>query len=176
MANISLEGSLRTCKVDTAWANKLQSDRFLNPNMMVCPIWAGHDTSGRRICPDTYNTKTAGCNSAADRVIVENGLRPQYIEYINLDASGIRGGQQCYQGQVNPDTVCNKNVMSDVHKQTGQFGYTTGFSQVIPNCMSCQKYPDKRAYGQTVKPKTKVVEDYIRTKNRQKNALKRRRW
>lgn len=151
MSNISLEGAIRTCKVDTAWANRLESDRFLNPNLMVCPPWNGVDTSGRPACWDSYYTKTPGCNSAADRVTVENGLRPQYIEYVNLDAAGIRGGQGCNnQHQINPDTVCHKNTIDAVHDRTGQYGLTTGFSQhIFPNCMSCQNYPNKRAYGQT---------------------------
>ena len=33
MSLISLEGSVRTCKVNTAWANRIQSDRFENPNL-----------------------------------------------------------------------------------------------------------------------------------------------
>ena len=42
--SVSLESALRTCKVDTAWADKIASDRFLNPDNMVCPIWNGMDT------------------------------------------------------------------------------------------------------------------------------------
>lgn len=149
MANISLEGSIRTCKVDTGWSQRLQSDRFLNSNLMVCPPWNGVDTSGRPVCWDSFKTKSAGCNSASDRVIVENGLRPQYIEYVNLNAAGIRGGPECGQEQVNPDTVCHKNALDATHNQTGQFGLQTGFSQnIFPNCMSCQKYPSQRAYGE----------------------------
>jgi hypothetical protein len=146
--SISLEGSIRSCKVDTAWANRLQSDRFLNPSQMLCPPWNGVDTSGRSVCPDSYYTKTPGCNSASDRVVVENELRPQYIEYVNLDAYGIRGGQECGVNQVNPDTVCHQRQMDNVHKHTGQFGLNTGFSQNIrASCTSCQAYPDQRAYG-----------------------------
>ena len=37
--SISLEGSIRTCKVDTAWDVRAQSDRFFNPNQMICPVW-----------------------------------------------------------------------------------------------------------------------------------------
>lgn len=88
---ISLEAAIRTCKVDTGWANKVESDRFLNPNNMVCPIWNGVDLTGRRVCPDSFYTKRAGCNSAEDRVVVENAQRPQYMEYINLSANGIDG-------------------------------------------------------------------------------------
>ena len=148
MSSLSLESAIRTCKIDTSWANKLQSDRFLNSNQMLCPPWLGFDTQGRPVCPDSFYTKTPGCNSAADRVVVENGLRPQYIEYVNLDAAGIRGGQQCGNNQINPDTVCHQNTLDAVHKQTGQYGLQTGFSQnIFPNCVSCQNYPDQRAYG-----------------------------
>jgi hypothetical protein len=143
---ISLEGSIRTCKVDTGWANRLESDRFLNSNTMICPTWNGVDTSGRPANADSYYTKSAGCNSAADRVIVENGLRPQYIEYINLDAAGIRGGQQCPQYGVNPDTVCHSTEMGKVPGLTGQYGLVTGFSQnIYPGCLSCSTQPDQRA-------------------------------
>jgi len=89
--SISLESAIRTCKVDTGWANKVESDRFLNPFNMVCPVWSGVDLTGRRVSPDSFYTKTAGCNSAEDRVVVENAQRPQYMEYINLSANGIYG-------------------------------------------------------------------------------------
>lgn len=88
---ISLEKNIRTCKVDDGWANKIQSDRFLNPANMVCPIWQGIDSAGRPVCTDSYDTKTAGCNNAEDRVVVENNLRPNYIEYVNLSAMGYEG-------------------------------------------------------------------------------------
>ena len=88
---ISLEGAVRTCKVNTAWANRIQSDRFENPRLMVCPTWSGVDNAGRPVSADSYMTKTAGCNSALDRVDVENYQRPQYIENMGLDAAGING-------------------------------------------------------------------------------------
>ena len=89
---ISLEAATRTCKVDTASAARLESDRFLNPVNVVCPNWTGKDLAGRQVSADSFYTKRAGCNSAADRVIVENALRPQYSEFINLDVGeGLRG-------------------------------------------------------------------------------------
>jgi hypothetical protein len=88
---ISLEKSVRTCKVDTAWAPRVESDRFFNPNLMVCPVWNGMDSAGREVCPDSFFTKNAGCNSPEDRVVVENNLRPQYFEYINLAEPGVAG-------------------------------------------------------------------------------------
>jgi hypothetical protein len=143
---ISLEGSIRTCKIDAGWAQRLQSDRFLNSNIMLCPPWNGVDTSGRPVCWDSYWTKDAGCSSAADRVIVENALRPQYMEYVNLDAAGLRGGSDCNTGEVYSDTVCHQNYLNQKHKLTGQFGLQTGFSQnIMPSCTSCRSMPDPRA-------------------------------
>jgi len=169
--NISLEGSIRTCKVDTAWANKLESDRFLNSNLMLCPPWNGVDTAGRPASVDSFNTKTAGCNSAQDRVVVENGLRPQYIEYVNLDAAGIRGGQQCANNQINPDTVCHKKVLDATHQITGQYGLQTDFSQnIAPNCMSCQNYPDQRAYGSQKMRANQRIYQGLRTQNNNKRS------
>ena len=146
MANISLEGSIRTCRIDSGWANKLYSDRFLNPSNMLCIPWNGVDTSGRPVCADSYYTKTPGCNSALDRVHVENLLRPQYMEYVTLDAEGIKGDQTCMgrTASANPDSVCRRKQMQSVHKQTGQYGLQTGFSQnIVSNCATCQNIPDR---------------------------------
>jgi len=85
---ISLLSSVQTCKVNTAYANKLESDRYQNPNSLLCPVWNGHDSYGRSVCYDSYYTKTSGCSSASDRVVVENYLRPQYADYIALNADG----------------------------------------------------------------------------------------
>lgn len=91
MATFSLESAIRTCKVDTGYANKVESQRILDRNTMICPIWNGTDLTGRSVSRDSFYTKSAGCNSAEDRVYVENNLRPQYMEYINLSANGIQG-------------------------------------------------------------------------------------
>ena len=96
---ISLLGSINVCKVNTGWADKIQSDRFENPNNMTCPLWNGQDSFGRFVHPDSFYTKNGGCNSADDRVAVENALRPQYIEYVALDAAGFR--DISYAGQPN---------------------------------------------------------------------------
>ena len=136
MSNLSLEASIRTCKVDTAWANKIESDRFLNPQNMLCPPWNGVDSAGRPACPDSYYTKTPGCNSASDRVTVENGLRPQYIEYVNLDAAGIRGGLDCGADRANADVRCGANNLRQSQKNTGNWGFGVK-NKLYPNCVSC---------------------------------------
>jgi len=91
MSSLSLTASIQTCVIDTGIATKIQSDRFLNPTNMVCPIWDGTNLKGQQVCPDSFYTKRAGCNSALDRVVVENNHRPKYFDYVTLNAAGING-------------------------------------------------------------------------------------
>jgi hypothetical protein len=149
--SVSMESAIRTCKVDTAWADKVESDRFLNPDNMVCPLWNGLDTAGRAACPDSFMTKQAGCNSAEDRVVVENSVsRPQYMEYINLNSSGIEGdiyaGNEPYEnsGYRTKDLQNNHNI-------TGQFGLVTGYGQnVYPPCQGSGRSGSTTAYQQAM--------------------------
>ena len=153
--SVSLESGIRTCKVVTGWADKVQSDRFQNPNLMVCPVWNGVDSAGRRACPDSFYTKRAGCNSAEDRVVVENNVsRPQYMEYVNLNAAGIAapiyGGTAPYQQEV----ARTKDLMSALHTDgnmgvTGQFGMSGGFTQTIKGCNSMGSSAGKSTYLKT---------------------------
>jgi hypothetical protein len=134
--NISLESSIRTCKIDPAYAAKVQSDRFLNPGNMVCPIWNGYDSAGRPACPASFNTKNAGCNSAEDRVFTENYQRPQYVQYVNLSSGGIDGE---FYGPTPPHSMTQWSQMkgaSDLHainNISGNYGLQFG-SNVFPNC------------------------------------------
>ena len=117
---ISLEASTRTCKVDTASAARSESDRFLNPNLVMCPVWTGKDLSGRTVAADSFYTKRAGCNSAEDRVIVENTLRPQYFEYINLNDFGVRGID--YENNMYfTDAGVGNRQLNDTQKYAGNF-------------------------------------------------------
>ena len=83
MSIVNLESALRTCKANSGNAERVLSDRFLNPTNLVCPVWNGLDAAGRVSCADGFKTKSAGCNSAQDRVGVENVQRPQYMQYIS---------------------------------------------------------------------------------------------
>lgn len=129
--SLSLEAAIRTCKVDTGWANKVESDRFFNQDLMVCPIWNGVDTAGRRVSPDSFYTKRAGCNSAEDRVVVENAQRPQYMEYINLSANGIDGNIYGNLGG-NKDEYGNTMAWNQV-------GRTNNMFNVAKDSQSCQQ-------------------------------------
>lgn len=92
--SLSLLSSINTCKVNTSYADKLQSDRYENPENMTCFVWNGLDNYGRPVSADSYYTKAAGCNDALDRVVVENFQRPRYMEYVSLDARGIKGSNE----------------------------------------------------------------------------------
>lgn len=133
---ISLNSSILTCKVDTANAARLDTDRFLNPSEMVCPVWSGYDSTGRKVCPDSYLTKKAGCHSASDRVIVENDLRPKYSQYVTLDASGLEG---TYDQHPSHKGCCDGKSHSDeANEQTGNFGLELQ-SYTYPKCCCNQQ-------------------------------------
>ena len=146
MSVISLEGAVRTCKVNTAWANRIQSDRFENPRLMVCPTWSGQDNAGRPVSADSYMTKSAGCNSALDRVDVENYQRPQYMEYMGLDAAGING--QFYDPNNMLSSQANQQerfVENFVPRVAGHFGNGPTYGT---NVTSCGHYPYETAQKQ----------------------------
>ena len=118
----SLNGSLRTCKVSTGWASRLQSDRFENPNLMVCPTWNGTDGAGRPVAPDSFMTKRAGCNSPEDRVTVENALRPEYSSYITLNTAGITAPLYGSVNQFTSGSAVEHQTVADADMITGNFG------------------------------------------------------
>lgn len=130
---ISINGSIRTCKVDTGYANRLQSDRFFNPNLQVCPVWTGTDTVGRPVCPDSFYTKTAGCNSAADRVLVENYLRPDYSEYLTLNPLGIDKETNMHTSGMQ----CSVAGLQEGFANTGHFGGVPNIGNYQVGCATC---------------------------------------
>lgn len=157
MANISLNKSTRTCKVNTGWADRIASDRFLNSDLMQCPVWSGRDLAGRSACADSFYTKRAGCNTSLDRINVENNLRPQYMEFITLDACGINGemyGEQSENIGVTEGYARTSGKMSSIRenyvpyqdaldgcaslnqipKYTGQFGQGNFRADIEPTC------------------------------------------
>jgi hypothetical protein len=166
--SVSLESAIRTCKVNTAWADRVESDRFLNPNNMVCPIWNGMDSTGRQVCPDSFYTKRAGCNSAEDRVMVENNVgRPQYMEYITLSSGGIKGN---IYGDSMPmqNSVKRRNQLDQVNQITGNFGSQFGAS-VYPSC-GYQPYRDAMAQQHQQQRQRQAMQNGYQAHNRRNNA------
>lgn len=133
MSSISLEKSIRTCDVNTGEANRIQSDRFFNPQNMVCIPWNGLDNEGREVCPDSFWTKTPGCDSAEDRVMVENAQRPKYMNYVTLGAQGISGhiyGNE----EAARQTAAKYKFDKSRDKVTGNFGLQWGANVDYQGC------------------------------------------
>lgn len=99
---ISLSKTIHGCNVDVSQAERMLSDRFLNPQNVVCPPWTGVDNLGRSVCSDSLYLKTAGCHHALDIVTKENYNRPQYSEYITLAGQGIQGNLSTVYGNNAP--------------------------------------------------------------------------
>uniref|UniRef100_A0A6C0KSK8 Uncharacterized protein n=1 Tax=viral metagenome TaxID=1070528 RepID=A0A6C0KSK8_9ZZZZ len=86
---MSLLANIDVSKTSVGSAERMIGNRTLNPDYQLCPIWNGNDLAGRSVCLDSFYTKYAGCNSALDRIKVENFLRPAYMNYVTQSAAGI---------------------------------------------------------------------------------------
>lgn len=130
---ISLEKSVRTCDVNTGEANRIQSDRFFNPQNMVCIPWNGINNKGQEVCPDSFYTKTPGCDSAEDRVMVENALRPKYFNYVTLGAQGVSG--HIYGNEdAQRNAISRTKFDASRNKITGNFGLSWGADVRYTGC------------------------------------------
>jgi hypothetical protein len=142
MSSLSLNASIRTCSVETGEASRIESDRFLNPNNMVCIPWNGYNNKGQKVCADSWNTKTAGCRSAMDRVSVENHLRPDYAAYVNLNTAGIQGdiyGNATAwdeSGSANAWQESRNHITGNYGNQWGSTNYQTCGLNAYENAMS----------------------------------------
>ncbi len=130
---LSLEKSVRTCQVNVGEANRIQSDRFENPMNMVCIPWNGLNNKGQVVSPDSFYTKTPGCNSAEDRVMVENAQRPNYMSYVTLGAQGIKGNiYGNMEAKVN--AVGRDRFDMSRNRITGNFGSQFGSNVAFRGC------------------------------------------
>lgn len=133
--SISLEKSVRTCSVNVGEANRIQSDRFFNPNNMVCIPWNGVNNKGQDVSPDTFYTKTAGCDSAEDRIYVENSQRPKYFNYVTLGAQGVQGDIYGRGNSDNFQDAMGRKAFDDSRNQiTGNFGKQFGANVAYQGC------------------------------------------
>lgn len=88
----------------------------------ICPI-AEQNVDGRAFHPNTTMSEKHGCYTPVNRIMIENGHRPQYAEYITHNVSGITG--------IDSQTARNtKYVSSEMARQNldehGSFGSTLG--------------------------------------------------
>jgi hypothetical protein len=122
--SVSLTSAINVCRVGSGEAARLESDRFLNPHNMVCPVWNGMNLVGQDVCPDSFMTKSAGCNSAMDRVLVESNLRPDYASYITLNMAGLKGeifGNPSARAQVDERHKMLKGIEGSIPNYGKQF-------------------------------------------------------
>ena len=151
MSYTSLTSAVKSCDVNVGYSTRLQSDRFLNPNLAVCPTWQGYDSAGRKVCADSYKVQgqqAGGCFSAEDRVLVEIGHRPRYFEYITLDAKGLKGTPAYMNTMQYANEKLNQKELSDSLKYTGQFGTATSGDFDAQLTTSCGYYPKNQAQAQ----------------------------
>ena len=121
--SIGLTSSLATNKVITGDDSRIQTNRIQNPNAMMCPVWSGTDLAGRQVCADSFNTKKEGCNSALDRIKVENLLRPSYSNFITISAVGITGDDANYGPNLSvSDSISASKDRLSRHANNGRFG------------------------------------------------------
>lgn len=143
MSNLSLLSSIKTCDVNSGYAQRLHSDRFLNANNTVCPTFNGFDLAGREVCPDSFflmNREAGGCFSATNRVSVENEHRPRYSAYVTLNMSGIddAAAPNSYANTgVNQTLQQRRQMLDNLDQVGGNFGLQRGASRQS----SCGHYP-----------------------------------
>jgi|UniRef100_A0A6C0E1L4 hypothetical protein len=143
---VNLESAIRTCKVDTGYSSRVQSDRFLNPSNLVCPVWNGLDTAGRLVCANSFKTKREGCNSAEDRVGIENIQRPQYMQYISMQTSANSYNNNYQVPEGVKENFENMDFSGDSKIYLAGFGQNLA-GQVYPRTCGYNRYDD---YSRTV--------------------------
>lgn len=134
MALTFIKNSIPIGNVQVGNDNKIQTNRFQNPEYQMCPIWNGHDLAGRAVCIDSFYTKYAGCNSPLDRIKVENFLRPAYMNFVTQSASGIAGVEADFGSNMDATNSAALSV-DRLNKQarTGQFGIVSPGESISRN-------------------------------------------
>ena len=136
----SLESAIKTLKVNTGSAPRLESERYIGSGeYKTCFTWDGRDLIGRRINPDSYYTKSPGCHSATDRILVENQIsRPRYYTYIALSPYGLMTGGGDYESINDASSYGDARRMWDdyvtpyyVAPYTKQYGFGTAINSAI---------------------------------------------
>jgi len=92
------------------------------------------------VCPDTFHTKSAGCNSAEDRILIENQItRPQYIPYINLNIDGVTGD---YMYDQDIKKTYDRSIELNDRLHTGGSGFGEQMSKFINQGGGCSRASD----------------------------------
>ena len=139
MSNVSLTANILTSKVNVGNADRLRTYRIQDPSAQMCPVWNGQDLAGRQSHEYGFYTKVEGCNSAEDRLAVENSLRPQYTNFVTYSAEGIAGYiyDKPLEGDRNNLQYNQEVYASNERRKTkannGQFGTVSPAESRIPS-------------------------------------------
>lgn len=97
------------------WGTYLASERYLNPNHMVCPTRASVDAMGRLSARTALNTETGGCTPALNRVHAENAVRASATSALGFSAYGLQTGGMCAPpGGVYPSAAARSRAERDL--------------------------------------------------------------
>jgi hypothetical protein len=110
-------------------------------------------------------TKSAGCFSAEDRVVVENNVsRPQYIEFLTLDAAGIAGdiygnsdikNEQKYRSRGFSKMLPSNNSFGI----TGQFGSGSGYT--AETRVGCHRTRGNSGFVDLARPGARLAAGFV---------------
>lgn len=166
--SISLEKSVRTCNVNVGEANRIQSDRFFNPSNMVCVPWNGLNNKGQEVSPDSFWTKTPGCDSAEDRVLVENAQRPKYFNYVTLGAQGVNGDIYGRSSSDNfKDALARDKFNNSRNQLSGNFGTQWGANVEYQGCTVGAYERNQAMMAQQDRAQNFMQNGYIANRNMQ---------
>jgi hypothetical protein len=163
--SMSLQASVRSCDVNVGEANRIQSDRFFNPSNMVCIPWNGMNNKGQEVSPDSFYTKTAGCDSAEDRVMVENAQRPKYMNYVTLGADGIEGHIYGNVSEVY-ESAAKKKFDDSRNEITGNFGTQLGAKVLTTSCSIGAYERGMSQMAESQRKETYLQNQYVTNSNR----------
>lgn len=139
-----ISNSILTSKVDQGCKERLRSHRDQDPDEMMCPVWNRYDNAGRPAGEYSFYTKRAGCNSALDRLNVENQQRPRYTNYVLTSAAGIAGYDNGYEVEnyegpggniAKVDEMNARNERRFAQLNTGKFGNVSAETRKPSNSM-----------------------------------------
>ena len=88
---MSLQKNIAFNKVSTGWANRNQTNTWINSNNVACFNANSFDNYGRIACQNSLpHLKSPTCHNPLDRVTDENGNRPSISSNL-LNTFGIKG-------------------------------------------------------------------------------------
>lgn len=129
--SVAIDKSVMLAKVNVGSAPTMAGDRIFNSSQVLCMPWNGTDTIGRRVCPDSTVTLSAGCNSANDRILVENSIfRPTYSDALPLNLRAMLGEGPASTSYPAYNAMVEQKAVNNVNKFTAP-NTGVGYSKAI---------------------------------------------